>query len=194
LKNQDGIIFIMIFFDSLLAKDAIDGESGMKVKCCIRTPLGDMLAISDQGSLCGLWFIGQKHEPEDVGLLVDDPDNPVLTALRGQLDAYFAGQRHSFDLSLAPVGTAFQMEVWELLLSIPNGETTTYGALARQLAVRRGGAIPSAQAIGGAVGRNPISILIPCHRVIGANGSLTGYAGGLARKEALLALEKGKRL
>jgi methylated-DNA-[protein]-cysteine S-methyltransferase len=166
----------------------------MKVKCSIRTPLGDMLAIMEHGSLCGLWFIGQKHEPKDIGELMDDPDDPVFKALRGQLDTYFSGELRSFDLPLAPVGTSFQMEVWTLLHTIPIGATTTYGALAKQLAGQRGGLIPSAQAVGGAVGRNPISIVIPCHRVIGANGSLTGYAGGLERKEALLALEKSKRL
>ena len=96
------------------------------------------------------------------------------------------------DLPLTPRGTAFQLAVWTLLRSIPAGATTTYGALARQLAGQREGRIPAAQAVGGAVGHNPIAIIIPCHRVVGADGSLTGYAGGLDRKAALLALENAK--
>jgi methylated-DNA-[protein]-cysteine S-methyltransferase len=162
----------------------------MKQKCTIQTPLGEMNAMVEQNELRRLYFAGQKHAPEDAAEWREDPDHPVLLALRGQLDAYFAGNLHAFDLPLAPRGTAFQMAVWTLLRSIPAGTTVTYGALARQLAGQREGRIPSAQAVGGAVGHNPIPIIIPCHRVIGANGSLTGYAGGLDRKATLLALEK----
>jgi methylated-DNA-[protein]-cysteine S-methyltransferase len=161
----------------------------MKRKCTIQTPLGEMIAMLEQNDLCRLSFAGQKYAPEDVAQWREEPDHPVFSALRGQLDAYFAGQLRAFDLPLAPRGTAFQMAVWELLRSIPAGTTTTYGALARQLAVQREGRLPSAQAVGGAVGHNPIAIIIPCHRVIGADGTLTGYAGGLDRKAALLALE-----
>jgi len=160
-----------------------------KNKCSIRTPLGEMIAVAVRGSLCGLWFAGQKHLPEAVIDLPEGPDYPVFSALRGQLEAYFAGKLSVFDLPLAPSGTVFQMAVWALLQNIPTGTTTTYGALARKLADQRGGRVPAAQAVGGAVGHNPISIIIPCHRVVGANGSLTGYAGGLERKSALLDLE-----
>ena len=161
----------------------------MKLKCSIQTPLGEMIALAEQESLCGLRFVGGKHVPEAAGEWREEPDHPLFAALRGQLGAYFAGQLRVFDLPLAPRGTAFQMAVWALLRSIPAGATTTYVALARQLAGQREGRIPAAQAVGGAVGRNPIAIIIPCHRVIGSDGSLTGYAGGLDRKAALLALE-----
>jgi methylated-DNA-[protein]-cysteine S-methyltransferase len=150
-----------------------------------------MDAAAEQDALCGLWFAGQKYEPEIVRDLAEDPDYPVFVSLRSQLTAYFARKRFAFDLPIMLRGTPFQMAVWALLQNIPAGTTTTYGFLARQLAESRGGRFPSAQAVGGAVGHNPISIIVPCHRVIGANGSLTGYAGGLDRKTALLALEKG---
>jgi methylated-DNA-[protein]-cysteine S-methyltransferase len=162
----------------------------MKRKCSIGTPLGEMVAMVEQDSLCGLWFVGQKYAPEAVRDWKDDVDHPVFVKLRSQLASYFSGQLSAFDLPFDPRGTPFQMAVWELLRSIPTGELTTYGTLARQLATQREGRIPSAQAVGGAVGHNPISIVIPCHRVVGADGSLTGYAGGLDRKAALLALEK----
>lgn len=166
----------------------------MKRYCTIRTPLGDMVALAEGDQLSGLWFVDQKYTPADAGKWLNDPDYPLFEELRRQLDAYFAGTLREFHLPLAPTGTPFQMAVWELLRAIPPGTTTTYGALARLAAERRDGRIPSAQAVGGAVGRNPIDIIIPCHRVIGADGSLTGYAGGLHRKAALLALEKGDGL
>ncbi|MBL0224868.1 MAG: methylated-DNA--[protein]-cysteine S-methyltransferase [Geobacteraceae bacterium] len=162
----------------------------MKRTCMIPTPLGEMIALAELESLCGLWFVGQKYAPDAVGEWRQDQDYSLFSKLRGQLEAYFSGELRVFDLPLAPRGTAFQMAVWQLLRSIPSGATTTYGALARQLAIQREGRIPSAQAVGGAVGHNPVSIIIPCHRVVGADGSLTGYAGGLERKAALLALER----
>jgi methylated-DNA-[protein]-cysteine S-methyltransferase len=161
----------------------------MKLKCDIQTPLGAMIAMIEQEALCGLWYVGQKYVPEGAGEWPGDPHHPLFTALRSQLAAYFSGSLRTFDLPLAPQGSAFRMAVWEILRGIPAGTTTTYGSLARQLAVQREGNVPSAQAVGGAVGHNPIAIIIPCHRVIGADGSLTGYAGGLDRKAALLALE-----
>lgn len=163
----------------------------MKRKCIIRTPLGDMMALAEGEGLCGLRFVGQKYDLADTAEWRAEPDHALFAALRAQLDAYFTGQLRDFDLPLALRGSAFQVMVWQLLRAIPAGTTTTYGKLAGVLAERRGGSIPSAQAVGGAVGHNPISIVIPCHRVIGANGSLTGYAGGLERKAALLALERG---
>lgn len=161
----------------------------MKLKCTIQTPLGEMNALVERDRLIGLRFAGQKHAPEDAGVWREDPQHPLFSVLRSNLAAYFAGQLSVFALPLAPTGTDFQMAVWSLLQAIPAGTTTTYGTLARQLAGQRDGRVPSAQAVGGAVGHNPISIIIPCHRVIGADGSLTGYAGGLDRKAALLALE-----
>ena len=161
----------------------------MKRKCTIQTPLGEMIAFAEQNALCELRFVGQKYSQEDVGEWQEDSNHALFSALRGQLAAYFAGQLKEFDLPLSPKGTDFQMLVWALLRTIPAGTTTTYGALARQVAAQREGRLPSAQAVGGAVGHNPIAIIIPCHRVIGADGSLTGYAGGLDRKAALLALE-----
>lgn len=161
----------------------------MKLKCSLTTPLGEMIALAEEGALCELSFVGQKYGPENTEEWQAQPDYPLFEALRRQLQAYFAGQLQVFELPLAPRGTTFQMAVWELLRGIPCGSTLSYGALARQVSERRQGRLPAAQAVGGAVGRNPIAIIIPCHRVVGANGSLTGYAGGLERKAALLALE-----
>lgn len=151
----------------------------------VDSPLGALTLTSEDRYLTGLWMEGQAYTLEG-----QKPGNsPVLEAARAWLGDYFAGERpEPAWLSLSPKGTAFQKRVWQLLLEIPYGQVTTYGALAAKLAQERGGKM-SAQAIGGAVGRNPISIIIPCHRVIGANGGLTGYAGGLWRKEALLRLE-----
>lgn len=162
----------------------------MKRTCRIGTPLGEMIALVEGDALAGLWFVGQKYAPHDMAEWKQDGDHPVLAALRSQLVAYFAGQSNTFDLPLDPKGTPFQRAIWTLLRAIPPGQVVTYGALARQVASQREGRVPSAQAVGGAVGHNPISIVIPCHRVIGADGSLTGYAGGLDRKAALLELEK----
>lgn len=148
------------------------------------TPLGPMtLAASPQG-LTGAWFEGQKHHPDTQHWLVA-PSHPVLQQAAAQIQAYFNGQRHDFDVPLDLThGTAFQRAVWQALLSIPCGNTRTYGQLAQQL-----GQPNASRAVGGAVGRNPVSIMVPCHRVIGTNGNMTGYAGGLVRKQALLTLE-----
>ena len=148
------------------------------------SPLGPVILAIAHGALCGLWFEGQRHQP-DTTAWPDTPDHPVAKAARTQLDEYFAGQRTAFDLPLdLSSGTAFQQAVWRALLSIPPGATRSYGAISAD--VSRPAAV---RAVGGAVGRNPLSIVVPCHRVIGANGALTGYAGGLERKIALLQLE-----
>lgn len=153
--------------------------------CDYESPLGRMLLAADDGGLTGAWFYGQRYFARGL----DDAEKnveaeaPALTAASRWLDAYFAGERPGVtDVSLAPRGTAFQRRVWSALLAIPYGETRTYGELAAELR-------SSPRAIGTAVGRNPISVIIPCHRVVGADGSLTGYAGGLDRKRALLELE-----
>ena len=158
--------------------------------CDYESPLGRMLLAADDGGLTGVWFYGQRYfarglegaeKNTETGELAD---SPVLLAARRWLDAYFAGGRPGVaGLPLAPLGTAFQRRVWDALLAIPYGETRTYGELAAALG-------SSPRAVGTAVGKNPISVIIPCHRVLGADGSLTGYAGGLDRKRVLLELER----
>jgi methylated-DNA-[protein]-cysteine S-methyltransferase len=152
----------------------------------IATPLGPLTAARSAAGLSGLWFDGQKHHPGALDVPEDDGRDAVLSATAAALTAYFSGKR--FELPpLDPAGTAFQRAVWQALLDIPPGAPDTYGHLAARLG--RAQAARAARAVGAAVGRNPISILIPCHRVVGADGSLTGYAGGLERKQALLSLE-----
>ena len=130
-----------------------------------------------------MWFVGQKYFPSFSDGDFFENETPVLTEAKHWLSLYFSGKEPDFLPSLHPQGSSFRQAVWNVLLTIPRGQTMTYGEIARRLNVR------SAQAVGGAVGHNPISILIPCHRVVGSDGSLTGYAGGLARKEWLLHLE-----
>ena len=154
------------------------------------SPLGGILLAADEIGLTGLWFDGEKYfadvlDPEHIAR-----ETPILLDAKHWLDAYFSGQEPDFTPPLHPIGSPFRQEVWELLLQIPYGQTTTYGALAKQLAEKHGLPRMSAQAVGGAVGHNEISILIPCHRVIGTSGSLTGYAGGISKKVKLLTLEK----
>lgn len=161
----------------------------MTYTCSIETPLGAMTAAAEDDALTGLWFIGQKYYPPATAAWVEKPDYPVFTALRAHLSRYFAGNDPELGISLAPHGSPFRKSVWDILLKIPFGETVTYGEIARAIAHAEGLASMSSQAVGGAVGHNPISILIPCHRVVGADRSLTGYAGGVERKEALLRLE-----
>ena len=151
----------------------------------IDTPLGPVTAARSAAGLSGLWFDGQKHHPGPLAVPHDDGRDPVLTAAAEALGAYFSGRPFTLP-PLDPAGTAFQRAVWQALLAIAPGRPATYGALAERL-----GRASAARALGAAVGRNPISVLVPCHRVVGADGSLTGYAGGLARKQALLALEGG---
>lgn len=158
------------------------------------SPLGDILLASDGEALTGLWFEGQRRFAHTVKGAVSAQSVPPLESARRWLDAYFSGGSPDFAPPLRPAGTAFQQAVWALLREIPYGQTTAYGALARTLAARQGLAQMSAQAVGHAVACNPIALLIPCHRVLGANGELTGYAGGLPRKQALLALENGETI
>lgn len=150
------------------------------------SPLGTLTLASDGTAVCGLWLAGQKYHGGSVPAPMErDDDAAGFAELRAWLDAYFAGKRPSpASVPLAPIGSEFRQAVWRRLLAIPYGETTTYGTIANELEAERGKA--SALAVGGAVGHNPISIIIPCHRVVGADGSLTGYAGGLDRKTWLL--------
>lgn len=147
------------------------------------SPLGGITLASDGNALVGLWFDGQKYFGATLDAAHEERRLPVFEAAERWLDVYFSGREPDFTPPLAPRGTPFQKKVWDMLLAIPYGHTTTYGALAARLGKR------SAQAVGGAVGHNPISLIVPCHRVIGADGSLTGYAGGVDKKMELLAME-----
>lgn len=152
------------------------------------SPLGGMTLVSDGTALVGLYFDGQKYAAEGLDATRTQKNLPIFEEARRWLDVYFSGRKPDFTPPTAPAGTAFQQSVWEILRTIPYGETTTYGEIAQRIEQNTGRRM-SAQAVGGAVGRNPISILIPCHRVIGADGSLTGYAGGLYKKGSLLRWE-----
>lgn len=155
------------------------------------SPLGRLTLAGEERALTGLWLEGQKYF--GATLVLGSPrrdDLACFVLARDWLDRYFSGERpEGRELPLSPAGTPFQQLIWSLLLDIPWGETVTYGELARRSAERLGRGHMSAQAVGGAVGRNPISIIIPCHRVVGAKGALTGYAGGLERKDWLLRWE-----
>ena len=153
------------------------------------SPLGGILLAADEIGLRGLWFDGQKYFARDLPDERTERETPVLSEAKRWLDLYFGGQEPDFLPPLHPVGTPFRQAVWEILLRIPYGKTVTYGEISKQLAEKMGLERMSAQAVGGAVGHNEISIIIPCHRVVGSNGSLTGYAGGIDRKIKLLELE-----
>jgi methylated-DNA-[protein]-cysteine S-methyltransferase len=149
------------------------------------SPLGTMIVAATARGLAGVWFEGQKHMP-DHSHWPEDTGHPVLLQAVTQLKEYFSGARTSFDLPLdLHGGTAFQRSVWHALLAIPAGGTTSYGVLSQRI-----GNPNAVRAVGAAVGRNPVSVVVPCHRVLGSDGSLTGYAGGLERKTALLQLER----
>ncbi|WP_165248523.1 methylated-DNA--[protein]-cysteine S-methyltransferase [Adlercreutzia sp. ZJ141] len=150
------------------------------------SPVGRLTIVSDKGAVCGLWFENGRHQ--DASLLESAERNakdPVLSHLRDWLDAYFEKKRPAVDeLPLTPAGSEFQQVVWQLLRDIPYGETVSYGELSEQVAAVRGASSP--RCVGQAVGRNPIGIIVPCHRVVGANGSLTGFGGGIGVKVKLL--------
>ncbi|NQX29724.1 methylated-DNA--[protein]-cysteine S-methyltransferase [Microbacteriaceae bacterium VKM Ac-2854] len=150
----------------------------------IPTPVGELLLVAEDAALTGLYFPGHRYPPaaDSIG---DDGGDAVFDQTARQLAEYFAGERTDFDLPLAPRGDPFSQQVWAILRAIPFGSTTSYGVIAREL-----GNPALAQRVGQAVGHNPISIIVPCHRVLGADGSLTGFAGGLERKKFLLELEE----
>lgn len=154
------------------------------------SPLGRILLLSDGDALTGLWFEGEKHYSDKIDEEHVREELLIFTHTKRWLDLYFSGIEPDFSPQLKVVGTPFQMAVWNILEKIPYGTTMTYGEVAKQIAQQRGIARMSAQAVGGAVGHNYISILIPCHRVVGTNGSLTGYGGGMDNKVKLLTLEK----
>lgn len=155
--------------------------------------LGDILLAADEIGLTGLWFFGQSYFADTLPTEQIAQETPILTQAREWLDEYFSGKEPDFTPKLHPIGSPFRQAVWKLLLQIPYGQTTTYGEIARQLEKLQNRPHMSAQAVGGAVGHNGISIIIPCHRVVGTKGSLTGYAGGLDKKMALLELEHANR-
>ena len=155
--------------------------------------LGDILLAADEIGLTGLWFFGQSYFADTLPAEQVAQETPILAQAREWLDEYFSGKEPDFTPTLHPMGSPFRQAVWKLLLQIPYGQTTTYGEIARQLEKLQNRPHMSAQAVGGAVGHNGISIIIPCHRVVGTKGSLTWYAGGLDKKMALLELEHANR-
>ena len=146
------------------------------------SPIGKMLIASDGEAICGAWFYGQKHFPS-TDFIVND-DLAIFNKATGWLDDYFKGKNPQVDFKIKAHGSQFRQKVWKILSEIPYGETMTYGEIASRISPTM-----SPQAVGGAVGHNPISIMVPCHRVLGSNGKLTGYAGGIDRKIALLRME-----
>lgn len=156
-----------------------------------QSPLGKILLASDGENIIGLWLEGQKYFGDSVeGEKTQKDELLVFIAAREWLDKYFAGENPAIkELPLAPRGGSFRQKVWKILCEIPYGQLITYGDIAKKIALMEHKSSMSSQAIGGAVGHNPISIIIPCHRVVGANGSLTGYAGGIEKKAKLLELE-----
>ena len=158
--------------------------------CHYESPLGGVLLAADEIGLTGLWFDGEKYFAGNLPKVYAERETSILLEAKRWLDIYFSGKEPDFTPPLHPIGSAFRQSVWEILLQIPYGKTTTYGEIARQLSEKMGLSRMSAQAVGGAVGHNEISIIIPCHRVVGTNGSLTGYAGGIDKKGKLLELEQ----
>lgn len=150
------------------------------------SPYGRMLLVAGDEGLAGVYFDGQKYFPQVASQWHRDAGHAMLRQAKRELDEYFGGERKRFEVALAPSGTRFQRSVWNAIASVGFGRTISYGELAN-----RAGCPGSARAAGAATGRNPIGIIVPCHRIVGADGSLTGYAGGLERKRALLALESG---
>ena len=163
----------------------------MFYKTDYNAPIGRMMIVSDDTRIVGVWLEGQKYFGGVIGEdLLRQDELPVLQEAKSWLDRYFAGDKPQIsELPLAPRGNAFRQAVWRILCAIPYGEVVTYGDIAKEIARQQGVKTMSAQAIGGAVGHNPISVIIPCHRVVGANGNLTGYAGGLEVKIKLLTHE-----
>lgn len=158
--------------------------------CHYESPLGNMLLAADDTGLTGVWFEGGKYYADGLKPEHEERETEILAQAREWLTVYFSGTEPQFLPPVHLTGTPFQLAVWERLQRIPYGETVTYGEIAREIAVQSGIPRMAAQAVGGAVGRNKISIIVPCHRVVGADGGLTGYAGGMDKKERLLSLER----
>lgn len=154
-----------------------------------QSPIGGILLAADETGLTGLWFDREKYYADHLDPEHEEKDTPVLKQAKEWLAIYFSGKEPPFYPPLHMIGTPFQLSVWKILQKIPYGKTITYGEIAKEIAEQKEISRMSAQAVGGAVGHNPISIIVPCHRVVGTNGSLTGYAGGIDKKAKLLALE-----
>ncbi len=154
-----------------------------------QSSVGEILLAADEIGLTGLWFEGEKFYADSLNPEHEEKELPVFENVRNWLDIYFSGKEPDFMPPIHMIGSPFRLSVWKLLQQIPYGETVTYGELAKMIAGQRGLSRMSAQAVGGAVGHNEISIIIPCHRVVGSDGSLTGYAGGMDKKKWLLTLE-----
>ena len=154
-----------------------------------QSPMGTIILASDGANLTGLWFEGQKYFGDTLKGTVKKAELPVFDMAKSWLDIYFGGKNPEFQVPVSLNGSPSRQEVWDILRQIPYGKVMTYGEIGKIVAGKRGLASMSAQAVGGAVGHNPISVIVPCHRVIGSNGSLTGYAGGVDKKKELLALE-----
>ena len=163
----------------------------MRYTCRYESPLGGILLACDEVGLTGLWFQGQKYFAQGLDTNHEEKNTAVFDRTKKWLDIYFGGKAPDFTPPLHLIGSDFRTGVWKLLLEIPYGQVETYGGIAKKLSKRTASA---ARAVGGAVGHNKISIIIPCHRVVGANGSLTGYAGGIERKTFLLRLEKAEMI
>lgn len=161
----------------------------MQYTATYQSPIGEILLAADESGVIGLWLENEKYFASGLERDHEEKEIPVLKLAKHWLDIYFSGKNPDFMPSIHMIGTEFQKEVWEILLCIPYGQTITYGEIAKRLAEKRRIPHMSAQAVGGAVGHNKLSILVPCHRVVGSNGSLTGYAGGLNKKIKLLELE-----
>lgn len=155
-----------------------------------QSPLGGILLAADEEGLTGLWFDGQKYFGDTLPKEYEEKSLPVFEQSARWLDIYFGGKAPDFTPPLCLRTTPFRKAVWEIMLTIPFGQTMTYGEIAEKIAKQKGLSKMSAQAVGGAVGHNSISLIIPCHRVVGTNGSLTGYAGGIEKKVRLLEMEK----
>ncbi len=164
----------------------------MHYQTTYHSTIGELTLACHNNSIIGLWIKNQKYYPNSLAensILKDEL--PLFYDVKNWLDSYFSGQNPNIlNLPLAPVGSDFSKEVWRIIKKIPYGETLSYGEIAKEISLKNNNKNVSAQAVGGAVGRNPISIIIPCHRVLGSNGSLSGYAGGIEKKIKLLQIEK----
>lgn len=174
---------------------AAEAVSNMIYTSAYSSPLGNILLASKNDELIGLWFEGQKYYLNSINEEMQEKDDEeILKKTKNWLDRYFKGEKPNIkELTLNPNGSSFRKEVWKILCDIPYGSIVTYKEIAEKLAKERGLKSMSAQAVGGAVGHNPISIIIPCHRVVGTSGDLTGYAGGLDKKEYLLKFEQASK-
>ena len=157
----------------------------MRSHTVVDSPCGPLTLVAQGSALCGLYMVRQRHRPDQLTFGEPDPGAGIFARAETELKEYFAGQRNEFEVPLTLVGTPFQQRVWTALQDIPYGATTSYGELADRL-----GQPTASRAVGLANGKNPISIIVPCHRVVGASGSLTGYGGGLERKQYLLDFEQ----